>query len=124
MVKCFALAASSLLLMLSACNVGNGTVEGCAAPLYGTYLGHSGGDGRIDALMMFDGSMEVLFLEPDDRMARVTVAEDGSFSTGGSGALQLNGTMDLDSCTASGDWQDLFDMESGTFEFGEYKAGF
>jgi hypothetical protein len=131
-----------ILTAMSGCSVGDGTRDGCATALYGTYTGSPDGDGLINAFMRIDDqegtpdviefTIEVTFIEPDDtpddatdnskRTIELSAMEDGTLVPG-PGVLQLpNSIMDYDTCQASGDWDLFSGSETGTWEIGRYHS--
>ncbi len=138
MVKSFVtVVATGALLALSGCGLGDGSVDGCATALYGTFEGSDDGPGVVSGFLSIDGEtaegrLDLVFLEADDtpddlsdntdRDASARVNPNGELTLLSAGALKVTGSMNLDTCKASGDW-DLFDgNEVGTWEIGRYEA--
>ena len=107
-------------LVASACDNAGGSVDECASSYTGTFDGDRQGTilGQLDpdasrlTLQFFlDGSDGEMF----DFDAISSVSSSGAIEAGTT-AGKATGTLDLDDCTASGDW-DLFDgRDVGTFE--------
>lgn len=138
MLKSFLIAiAAGGLLALSACGLGDGSVDSCATALYGTFEGGEDGVGTIHGVLSIDdetaeGRLRLVFFDADetpedltdnaDREVQVMVNPNGELSPISFGALQVTGDMDLDTCKISGDWDLFMGTETGTFEVGRYES--
>lgn len=145
MIKRLCIASAlSFLSLQTACSFGNGTADGCATSLTGTYEGIS--DDEMDPQpvsgLMFgaatideDGDQIwlVSLVDPDDtpetyadnsrRSLPLLVDSDGVVTAkDDSIALELpNTTMNLDTCVMTGEWDALF-IGTGSFTIGPYQV--
>jgi len=92
----------------------------CAGALLGTYEGPEAG-GTVTANLSDDGDLELTLVDADGNLvttASVPVDEEsGEISTPDGELVQIDGTMDLSSCIATGDWASM--EGSGTWEIGQ-----
>ncbi len=95
----------------------NGPFAECAGTLLGTYQDAGGTNGTVSASLSDDGDLQISLVDPDGELvgtATVPVDENGDISTPDGQAVQVDGSMDLESCLASGDWAAL--GGNGTWE--------
>jgi hypothetical protein len=115
------------LLTFASCSFGDGSVQGCATALTGSFEGDEQGlaFAYMDAELALEFSMVMPDDTPDDnldntvRKATLAVGEDGQVTTSSTGVLQVtSGTIDLDTCEVSGSWDLFSGVTTGSFTLG------
>ena len=99
-------------LIVSCGGVGTGKVDGCQGALSGPYTG--GEMGNVTSTLRPAGRLVATFVSSAGafRAVTATVTDSGSLSSAG-GDLVVSGMMDLEECTATGNW--TRDALTGTF---------
>lgn len=117
--------AISLLSLQAACSFGDGTVEGCATVMTGTFEGDA--EGRVFGFFNEESKLEITLYIPNDteegqpRSKTLLVDESGAVTAEvPTGVLQITDSqIDLDTCEVTGTWTEMF-TGTGTFRIGPY----